>query len=161
MARQRDPQLTGIDVLIGMAEAAAQTGRPLARQFSGLLASAATPGTPITALEEVAKGPLREHETVPVRIIAAAASLAQERRDWETLYEVTSIGARATAVWPRYLMTTVGGHPEYGYRDSAAHTDADARQVVQSVLRDTGAAVNSDAFLGELSRRGFEVVPRP
>ena len=157
MIGRRKPQLTGLDVLIGMADTAERDGVPYANQYAALVSDLAPmPGPPIFVGQAIARGDLHEHEIAPVGVVRAAAEWAKEQRDLETLTEVAWLGARVATVWPRFLLSTPGGHPELRHKESDDVVDGDAVRVVSTVLADGGAS-DGQSFIDALDRLGFDV----
>lgn len=111
---RKQAQLTGPDYLIVAASEAAQNGQPYAATFSSMAQDAAIGERPGMLLAEmVAVRPLKDYEASPVSIILAAAQLAQQNRDSESLKEILQFGMALLAKWPTYLVMT-DSHPDLG-----------------------------------------------
>lgn len=114
--KQSQPKLTGADFLIGVAEAAAQQGRPFAEDFRDMIADCFMGSDALPAVHQ-ARRPLDEHEAAPVGIILGAMEAARQSGDRESLEEVVKVGASLLAKWPYYLLSRVDGHPDLTFRD--------------------------------------------
>jgi hypothetical protein len=111
MARNKKPQLTGADYIIGVADNAAESGLPYAGLFGRMAMNAVTPaGNPPLLVEVIPQRELRDYEAAPVAILRGAYEAAKSRKDRESMDEIMTFGLALLAKWPDYLVT-VGEHP--------------------------------------------------
>lgn len=158
-------QLTGFDVLLGMASTIEDDGVPFADRYVTLLQGFAQPDEMVLfGHQAVAQSKLLEHELMPANVVRLASKWAFDNRQLETLREVADVGARMATIWPRFLLATTDGHPELCQREDSpralAQAVEDARFVIDTILSE-GKAGSAEELLTELATYGLQITRRP
>lgn len=108
--REAEPELTGPDLLLAIADRAVEQDLPYTGAFHDMVIDAFSGDDRLAAL--VARRPLKDHENAPVSVILTAAEVAgKELRDPQAFREVLRVGLILLAKWPEYLVTA-HAHPD-------------------------------------------------
>jgi hypothetical protein len=106
------PRITGPDLILLAADAAAERGVPYASLWLQAVQNAII-GQSLLLAEVVATRPLEPHEHTPVTTIGTAAHLAAQKKDVQSLVEVAHWGSALIARWPLIVALSPGGNPDF------------------------------------------------
>ncbi len=103
------PELSGGDLLIGLAHAAAERGQPYASEFADFVIGALSDEQVLVA-ETVGQRPLKPHEATGISIVATAVMAAIDSGDRQAVQALLQDGLSLLARWSDYV-AALGSDP--------------------------------------------------